>query len=94
MVIDYQGFLSMENKYYERNVSVFLYYRFFNNMLIIGPVLMLFLLWKGLNYTNIMVLQSISAISVLVFEVPTGIVSGSFSGKSALLFGAFAIYTR
>ena len=82
----------MENKYYERNVSVFLYYRFFNNMLIIGPVLMLFLLWKGLNYTNIMVLQSISAISVLVFEVPTGIVSDKITRHLALFLGSLLCF--
>ena len=79
----------MDIKYYERNVKVFLYYRFFNNMLIIGPVLMLFLLWKGLNYTNIMVLQSISAIAVLVFEVPTGIVSDKITRHLALFLGSF-----
>ncbi|MDP8209881.1 MAG: MFS transporter [Candidatus Stygibacter australis] len=82
----------MDIKYYERNVKVFLYYRFFNNMLIIGPVLMLFLLWKGLNYTNIMVLQSISAISVILFEVPTGMVSDKITRHLALFLGSLLCF--
>ncbi|MCF7911097.1 MAG: MFS transporter [Candidatus Cloacimonetes bacterium] len=82
----------MENKYYKRNVKVFLYYKFFNNMLIIGPVLMLFLLWKGLSYTNIMVLQSLSALSVLLFEVPTGIVSDKITRHLALFMGSLLCF--
>lgn len=83
----------MDNKkQYEKNISIFLAYRFFNNMLIIGPILMLFLLWKGLNYTNIMLLQSISAVSVLLFEVPTGAVSDKITRHFALFMGSLLCF--
>ena len=77
----------METKLYERNVKIFIYYKFFQNMIIIGPVLVLFLLWKGLDYTQMMLLQSISAISVIIFEVPTGVVSDKITRHLSLFLG-------
>jgi len=53
-------------------------------MLIIGPILVPFMLFKGLSYSQIMLLQSISAISVFLFEVPTGAIADKFSRKLSL----------
>ncbi|TYC03119.1 MAG: MFS transporter [Kosmotoga sp.] len=59
-------------------------------MLIIGPILVPFMLFKGLNYSQILLLQSISAISMFVFEVPTGAIADKFSRKFSLfLSGLF-----
>ncbi|MCF7919241.1 MAG: MFS transporter [Candidatus Cloacimonetes bacterium] len=72
---------------HERNVKVFIYYKFFQNMMIIGPVLVLFFIWKGLDYTQMMLLQSISAISVIIFEVPTGAISDKVTRHLSLFLG-------
>lgn len=73
---------------YKKNVRLYPFYYFFNNMMIIGPVLVPFMLFKGLSYTEIMTLQSISAIALLVFEVPTGAISDKISRKYSLFWGA------
>ena len=57
-------------------------------MLILGPILVLFLIAKGLSFTEIMVLQSISAVAVVLFEVPTGAVADKIGRKESILLGA------
>jgi len=73
---------------YQRNVKIYKYYSLFINLLIIGPILVPYMLLKGLSYTEIMLLQSISAISVFVFEVPTGVVSDKISRKVSLVLSS------
>lgn len=58
-------------------------------MLIIGPVLVPFMLFKGLSYSQIMLLQSISAVSVIVFEVPTGAIADKFSRQISLFLSGW-----
>tara|TARA_Y100000588_G_scaffold2660_1_gene3665 strand:- start:2656 stop:2913 length:258 start_codon:yes stop_codon:yes gene_type:complete len=60
---------------YHQNVGRYTTYRLFHSRLIIGPVLTPYLLGKGLNYTQILTLQGIAAVSVVVFEIPTGAVA-------------------
>lgn len=76
----------------ERNIKVYGGFRFFFSMLIIGPILVPFMLYKGLSYSQIMLLQSISAIAVFFFEIPTGAVADKLSRRlSLMLSGLFAI---
>ena len=76
---------------YNRNIVIYPYYRLFINLLIIGPVLIPFMIYKGLNYSEIMLLQSISALSTVLFEVPTGSLADKVSRKFSLfLSGIFA----
>ena len=70
---------------YRRNISLYPLYSFFLGMLIIGPVLTPYLLLKGLDYVQIMVLQSISAATVVFFEVPTGMVADRVSRRLSLV---------
>jgi MFS family permease len=76
---------------YQKNVRNYPYFRFFFNMLIIGPILVPFMLFKGLSYSQIMLLQSISAISVFFFEVPTGAIADKVSRRLSLIFSGFFI---
>ncbi len=76
-----------------RNVKVYPWFKMFFNLIIIGPILVPFMLWKGLSYAEIMLLQSISAISVFIFEVPTGAIADKVSRKlSLVLSGFFAVF--
>lgn len=76
----------------ERNIAVYSGFRFFISMLIIGPILVPFMLFKGLSYSQIMLLQSISAIAVFLFEIPTGAVADKLSRRlSLMLSGIFAV---
>lgn len=68
----------------QRNIKV--YYAYMGLFqLIIGPVIMLYLLDKGLSYTEIMILESFFSIAVVVLEVPTGAL-GDLLGRRFSLF--------
>lgn len=72
----------------EKNVRLYYFYSTFAELLILGPVLVLFLTAKGLTFTEIMLLQSISSVSVFFFEVPTGAVADKLGRKYSILLGA------
>jgi MFS family permease len=73
----------------KKNINLYYVYSTFTDLLILGPVLVLFLTAKGLTFTEIMLLQSISAIGVFLFEVPTGAVADKIGRKYSILVGAF-----
>ena len=73
----------------EKNIKTYYFYSTFSELLILGPVLVLFLTAKGLSFTEIMLLQSISAISVFLFEVPTGALADRMGRKYSVILGAF-----
>ena len=73
---------------YSKNIKTYYMYSTFAELLILGPILVLFLIAKGLSFTEIMVLQSISAVAVFLFEVPTGAVADKIGRKESLLLGA------
>lgn len=72
----------------EKNIKIYSLYATFSELLILGPILVLFLIAKGLNFTEIMILQSIASISVILFEVPTGAVADKVGRKVSLIFGS------
>lgn len=71
----------------EKNIKIYYLYSTFADLLILGPVLVLFLTAKGLSFTQIMLLQSVSAVSVVLFEVPTGAVADKIGRKYSVLIG-------
>lgn len=73
---------------FSKNIRNYYFYSTFAELLILGPILVLFLIAKGLSFTEIMVLQSISAISVVLFEVPIGAVADKIGRKESILLGA------
>ncbi|MGV8980187.1 MFS transporter [Clostridium sp.] len=73
---------------YSKNIKTYYFYSTFAELLILGPILVLFLIAKGLSFTEIMILQSISAIAVVLFEVPTGAVADKIGRKESILIGA------
>lgn len=58
---------------------------------LIAPIAVLFLLNKGLSYTQIMLLQSINAISIFLLEVPTGAVADLIGRKLSLIISNIMI---
>lgn len=51
----------------------------------------MFLLNKGLNFTQILTLQSISAVGIVLLEVPTGAVADLIGRKLSILLGSLSI---
>lgn len=73
---------------FSKNIKIYYIYSIFSELLIIGPILVLFLIARGLSFTEIMLLQSICAISVVISEVPTGAFADKFGRKASLIIGA------
>ena len=77
--------------HYSQNTKMYYLYATFANLLILGPIIVLFLIAKGLTFTEIMVLQSIYSAGIVLFEVPTGAVADKFSRKISMLLGAILV---
>lgn len=59
-------------------------------ILMIGPVLTIFFLQKGLSFSQIMLLQTISSISTVVTEVPSGAVADLYGRKTSMLLSSLS----
>ncbi len=75
----------------ERNIRRYIACRFFRGLLIMGPTIASFWLAKGLNYSQIMTLQSIFSVAIVVFEMPTGTVADMIFRKHSLCFPGLCI---
>lgn len=75
---------------YEKNIRI--YYGYMASFqLLIGPIVMLYLLQKGLNFTQVMTLQSIFSIGVVILEVPTGAVGDLIGRKTSMCLAGIAM---
>lgn len=72
----------------KKNIRTYYFYSTFSALIILGPVIVLYYLAKGLSFTQIMTLQSVSAISIFIFEVPTGAIADKFGRKLSMFWGA------
>lgn len=73
---------------YIRNIKTYYFYSTFAELLILGPIMILYLFEKGLSFTEIAVLQSIAAICVVLFEVPTGAVADRIGRKWSMILAS------
>lgn len=73
---------------FAKNIKTYYLYSTFSELLILGPIIVLFLIAKGLSFTEIMLLQSISSIAVVLFDVPTGAIADKLGRKKSILLGA------
>ena len=67
-----------------RNIKLFYIYSMFDELLILGPIIVIYLFFKGLAFSEIMFLQAISAIAIVLFEVPTGAVADKIGRKFSI----------
>ncbi|MBP7842903.1 MFS transporter [Candidatus Woesebacteria bacterium] len=70
------------------NVKKYYAFNFFNSLEFFAPVIVLFWQSKGLNFSQIMVLQSIYAIGVIVLELPTGALADYLGKRISLILGS------
>ena len=66
-------------------------YGFLKNLRFFDAFLLLFLVDKGLSYTQIGVLYALREIVINVFEVPSGLMADSYGRKNALML-SFVLY--
>ncbi|MBN2259012.1 MAG: MFS transporter [Clostridiales bacterium] len=73
----------------EKNIKLFYLFSMFDELLILGPIIVIYLFFKGLTFSQIMLLQSISALAIVVFEVPTGAVADKIGRKFSIASSKF-----
>lgn len=69
----------------DKNIRLYKFYNATTELLFIGPVLTLFLLSKGISFTDILLLQSVFSIAIFILEVPSGAVADLFGRKLSLV---------
>ncbi|MBT4159924.1 MAG: MFS transporter [Gammaproteobacteria bacterium] len=72
----------------KKNISVLYAFSFFWLALVIIPVIVPFFATKGLSLADVFVLQSVFALSVVVFEVPSGYLADMIGRRRALILGS------
>lgn len=65
-------------------------YGFLRNLRFFDSFLLLFLLEKGMNYSQIGLLYAVKEIALNVFEIPSGIIADTFGRKKSLAFSFLA----
>jgi MFS family permease len=74
----------------KENIRKYYLYNFFRDLAFFAPVIVLFWQSRGLNMTQIMILQSIYAIAVVILELPTGAFADYFGKRKSLILGTFS----
>ncbi len=59
-------------------------------VMMIGPILTVFFLEKGLSFSQIMVLQTIAAIATVITEVPSGAIADLYGRKVSLMLSSLS----
>ena len=80
---------SPDTAFWNRNVRLFAMYRVFFNMRFYYPVFALFYLDAGVSIEEFAVLQAIWSLSIITFEVPSGIFADLMGRSKTLRLGAF-----
>lgn len=74
-----------------RQYFKFCIYGFLKNLRFFDAFFILFLIEKGLPFTQIGILYAVREIVINLFEIPSGILADTFGRKSALI-GSFVVY--
>jgi MFS family permease len=81
-----------ERKKLKSNIWKFYIFQIFRNLAFFLPVIVLFWQDNGLSMTEIMLLQSIFAISIVLLEIPTGYFADIFGRKKSLVYSGFFLF--
>ncbi|PWJ96623.1 fucose permease [Oceanotoga teriensis] len=73
----------------ERNIKKNYIFTFFSNLNLTGTIWIIFLSYKGMNLTQIGLLEGIFHLTSFFMEVPTGIIADFFGRKTSRSFGRF-----
>lgn len=76
------SFVSVQN-----NSKIYFWANFLGSVSFLAPVLSLFYLHRGLEYSDFFVMLLIIVITMFFFEVPTGAFADKFGPKASMIFG-------
>ena len=72
----------------KNNLNIVYLYTFFESFLLVTPIVFPFFSSYDLSLKEIMVLQSVFAITVMLFEVPSGYLADRWGKKNVLILGS------
>ncbi len=71
-----------------RDLKLFHVYRFLSTSYLFIPALVMFFQLRGLGFTQIALLNSVYALTAIIFEVPTGALADRFGRRRAMVLGS------
>lgn len=72
-----------------KSIIILYLFSFFKNLQFFGAVAVPFYLHRiGLDYTRMFILEAVFSFSMIVFEIPTGVVADRWGRKISLFFGS------
>lgn len=77
-------------KQWEANIRKFYYFKFFTIFNIINPILIFYMLEKGMSMGDILFLSAIQRVFGVIIEVPTGVLSDIKGHKYNLMLGTLS----
>jgi MFS family permease len=77
-----------EDAMLQRDLRLFNVYRFLSTSYLFMPVLVLFFQARGLDFTQIALLNSVYALTAILCEVPTGALADKYGRRFAMIVGA------
>lgn len=75
----------------DRQYFKFCIYGFLKNLRFFDAFFILFLIEKGLSFTQIGILYAVREVFINIFEIPSGIIADTFGRKNSLI-GSFLVY--
>ena len=79
---------TLEESRLQRDLRLFHAFRFLATSYLFIPVLVTFYQARGLDFTRITLLNTVYAVTAIVFEVPTGALADRFGRRRAMVLGA------
>jgi len=74
----------------DNNSKLFFWAKFFGSFSFIAPVVTLFMLHRGLNYSDLLINLIFLVVAMFIFEVPTGMFADRFGPKASFIAGQLA----
>ncbi len=71
-----------------RELTLFQVYRFLSTSYLFAPILVLFFTARGLSMIEVTLLNSVYAVTAIVFEVPTGVLADRYGRRRAMVLGS------
>ena len=81
----------IEQNQYEKNPKKLFWISFFFNLSALTSVITLFYIHRGLNFTQISLLGVIVSLAIILFEIPTGMISDVVGRKKSVVFGVLLL---
>jgi len=75
-------FISVKN-----NPKIYFWAKFFGSFSFIAPVIVLFMLHRGLGFSDLLIRIMFIVVAMFIFEVPTGMFADRFGPKSSFIVG-------